>query len=75
MNGPVTLRMEQDTDCNEGWVGRNKHRTPNGSRVREDYEVEARFSCTNTDFGGDDPAEVTEADSATFDPRENIGEL
>lgn len=38
-------------------------------------EVDPRFSCTNTDFGGDDPAEVTEADSATFDPRENIGEL
>jgi hypothetical protein len=25
-----------------------------------DFEVDEYFSCTNTDFGGDDPSEVAE---------------
>lgn len=39
-----------------------------------EYEVDPAFSCTNTDFGGKDPAKSTPtsdvpSEAATFDPR------
>lgn len=41
----------------------------------EKYEINPILSCSNTDFGGSDPAEIQEpegtpAELATFDPRE-----
>lgn len=44
---------------------------PLDDRDEEDpeYEIDPEFSCTNTDFGGDDPAKEDIAAEPTFDPR------
>jgi hypothetical protein len=41
-----------------------------------EYEVDPAFSCTNTNFGGEDPAKTAPksevpSEAATFDPRNN----
>lgn len=59
----VVSKLEQDTDPAEGWIS-------NGRELREDFEVDPRLSCTNTDFGGDDPAKLEVEPQATFDPTE-----
>jgi hypothetical protein len=35
----------------------------------ENFEVDSYFSCTNTDFGGTDPAEEPEDEAVLFDVR------
>jgi hypothetical protein len=35
----------------------------------EDFEVDPYLSCTNTDFGGSDPAEEPDEEAMVFDVR------
>lgn len=64
--GQVLIVEEQDEDPADGWL--SEGRKPNGCRVREDFEVDPRLSSTNTDFGGEDPAAVSETEEAVTNP-------
>lgn len=55
------VTVEQNEDASNGWIGE-------GQIFREDFEIDERLSCTNTNFGGDDPAKVASEPTATFDP-------
>jgi hypothetical protein len=60
------LRQYEDLET-DGWLSGDKG-VGNGSRVREDFEVDERLSSPDFDFSSDDPAKLDESLEATFNP-------